>query len=285
MSIFKKLGIVFPKKSKSVKEIPTKYFELYTPFDLNIIPILLPVSFLLFIRKTSYAKFVYIIINYSMEKIFCLGLHKTGTTSLHDIARNLGYHSIHSTNWHLNPAIISRHNFFCDGGSHYNNLNEFNYKKLIQLYPNSKFIINIRNIDDWIISKLKHAGWNARTKPDQSKEERHRVKYHHHCFTLKTLKNINLFIQHYLDWYIKIICFFMDKKEKAIVVDITNSYNIDKLAQLLKQPSISISHKNKTSSHRELSDKVKAYIHHQIHVVNKDKLIYLNKIVSLFDSP
>ena len=53
--------------------------------------------------------------------------------------------------------------FFCDGGCHYNNINEIDHEYLYSKYMNSIFIVNIRDPKSWIISKLKHAGWDEST--------------------------------------------------------------------------------------------------------------------------
>ena len=65
--------------------------------------------------------------------------------------------------WQNNQEKIKLYDIFCDGGSHYNNINEIDYEYLYSKYPNSIFIINIRPVRSWIISKLKHAGWHKNT--------------------------------------------------------------------------------------------------------------------------
>ena len=84
------------------------------------------------------------------SKVFCIGLSRTGTTSLHHILLDLGLKSVH----------------FCDFINHedpdFNRCREFDafgdtpipllYKELDLKYPNSKFIITIRQKEDWLKS-------------------------------------------------------------------------------------------------------------------------------------
>jgi hypothetical protein len=98
------------------------------------------------------------------RKVFCVGLHKQGTCSLDMLARLYGYTSIHSQDWCLNHDQLSYFNFFSDGGSHYDGINEFDYPRLARQFPDSLFILQSRDPLPWIISKLKHAGWDQSTE-------------------------------------------------------------------------------------------------------------------------
>lgn len=56
-----------------------------------------------------------------IKNFFVLVYKKTGTTTLHQIALNSGLKSTHSCDWDTNDTKIGLYDFFCDGGSHYNN--------------------------------------------------------------------------------------------------------------------------------------------------------------------
>lgn len=99
------------------------------------------------------------------EKIFCIGLNKTGTTSIGDALSILGYNRL---GWrpNLSPQLTLRW--------HEKNLeqligitNKFNafedipwcfvYKEMAEIYPNAKFILTIRkDTDTWLKSITKH---------------------------------------------------------------------------------------------------------------------------------
>src|SRR5688572_3840681 len=73
------------------------------------------------------------------NKVFCIGLHKTGTTSLADFFREFGFYPTHSTGWITDSSKLKRFDFFSDGGSHFDNINEFDFERLFHTYKNSKF--------------------------------------------------------------------------------------------------------------------------------------------------
>jgi len=182
----------------------------------------------------------------SSSKIFCIGLHKTGTTSLHKMAEHNGLKSHHSTKWQNDLNKINQYDFLCDGGSHYDHQNEIDFEFLRANFKNSKFIINMRPIKPWIISKLKHAGWTQDTIFEQDK-----TSYLHEEWKLKSKKNIELFIDHYLNRYIKIFTYFLDKTNEAYYADICSN-DIMHLKFLLKDTT-HIFHANKNVENRELS--------------------------------
>jgi len=195
--------------------------------------------------------------------IFCIGLHKTGTSTLHQIAFDNKLKSTHSTDWYNNENKIKLYDFFCDGGSHYNNINEIDYEYLYSKYKNSIFIINIRDPKSWIISKLKHAGWNENTIIIPNSK-----LIIHDKWREKTLINISLFISHYFDRYIKILEFFLNKKDKVCIVNVI-SRKIENLKLLFNNVNQNI-HKNKRGN-KNLSNEIIKFIDNEINIVNKDK--------------
>jgi len=96
------------------------------------------------------------------SKIFCVGQNKTATSSLHLAFIKLGIKSIHDTSrctkliekaraeekkllYYLNEYQAFSDHPFC-----------YYYNILDEQYPNSKFILNIRDPHDWIKSRKKH---------------------------------------------------------------------------------------------------------------------------------
>ena len=97
----------------------------------------------------------------NINKIFEIGLKKTGTTSLKKAFQILnvpskGWDSHHYKRWERNGTeclfnIFNKKQAFSDGPWH-----DCDYRILDQNFPNSKFIILERDNDDWIQSKEKH---------------------------------------------------------------------------------------------------------------------------------
>jgi hypothetical protein len=87
-------------------------------------------------------------------KVFCIGLSKTGTTSLSAALGLLGYSSAHWDN-KVTGAILSERDFFLfDALSDISISYHFEY--LFHAYPNAKFIYTQRPVEEWKQSFLKH---------------------------------------------------------------------------------------------------------------------------------
>ena len=82
----------------------------------------------------------------SHEKIFGIGLSKTGTTSLTTALTILGYRSIHYPPADELDAILRTHDAATDTSV------ACQFESLDERYPNSKFILTWRDPSDWMIS-------------------------------------------------------------------------------------------------------------------------------------
>jgi len=117
----------------------------------------------------------------AFNRIFCIGLNKTGTRSLHEAFKRLGLRSIHhgpepyaSIDEHLLKAqalsaSIDRKRREgrplledVDGYDAYSDIGALlkHFELLDRQYPGSKFIYSHRDEDDWIESRRRHAERN-----------------------------------------------------------------------------------------------------------------------------
>ncbi|OWV39215.1 sulfotransferase family protein [Mameliella alba] len=105
------------------------------------------------------------------QKIFCIGLPKTGTTSLHFAALQLGLRSVH---WPRDTKTVTelRNGVFklslmetCDIVSDIPIPAIF--RELDAVFPGSKFVLTTRDKDGWLRSQGT-AGFNARTAAEDS---------------------------------------------------------------------------------------------------------------------
>lgn len=93
-------------------------------------------------------------------KIFGLGLSRTGTSSLSTALNILGFRSIHGphdektkseiTSGQLNLSLFETHNAITDIPM------ALYFEDLDQLFPNSKFILTVRDMSDWLASMKRH---------------------------------------------------------------------------------------------------------------------------------
>ena len=95
-------------------------------------------------------------------KVFSIGFNKTGSTSLHSIFKDLGYVSYHGTAWRktLRPMIYFFYDSFCDGVPD-------DFRRLDKMFPKSKFILQVRNLDEWLDSRLEH----IRREPNKNRRD------------------------------------------------------------------------------------------------------------------
>jgi hypothetical protein len=92
------------------------------------------------------------------NKIFNIGLPRTGTTSLNQALNALGFKSIHNPKYFRKHAMEGRYHFDNNDWRALTNFGEHFYPQLDQAYPNSKFILTIRDEMDWLKSWERQIG-------------------------------------------------------------------------------------------------------------------------------
>jgi hypothetical protein len=107
------------------------------------------------------------------RKVFGIGLNKTGTSTLHRALELLGYRSLHfggwETNGHILRAIDERKPMLSyldpepDAISDVVFVTYYFYLADAQ-YPEAKFILTLRDIDEWLDSRRRHVERNQRMK-------------------------------------------------------------------------------------------------------------------------
>lgn len=111
-------------------------------------------------------------------KIFCIGLNKTGTSSLHAALDSLGFRSLHGGRPELTRTVeraleegrplvedFPLHDAFSDIWV----LSE-NFDVLDEQYPGSRFILTTRDLDDWLDARRRHV--------ERNRANRERGLYH-----------------------------------------------------------------------------------------------------------
>jgi hypothetical protein len=142
------------------------------------------------------------------NKVYCIGLNKTGTTSLHIAFQKLGLKSFHG------GTFDSRIDAFSDG-RYYKN-----FEKLYYQTPNSLFILNTRDLKDWIVSRIKHCQKGHYT-PGWENDSIH------------SPKRIKEWVNERWQLYEKINEFFKDKQSRLLVFDVCAGDNYQKLCPFL----------------------------------------------------
>ncbi len=181
-------------------------------------------------------------------KVFCIGFHKTGTTSLELALRKLGYRvtgcfgtkdpRIADKVHEMAYAMVEDYDAFED------NPWPILYKELDQRFPGSKFILTRRPAEDWIRSQVKDFGltetpmrrwiYGESAGCPEGNEDTYIARYERHN------KDV--------------LEYFADRPDDLLVFDLPKGDGWDKLCLFLGHdaPDESFPHANKASLSRKL---------------------------------
>jgi hypothetical protein len=165
-------------------------------------------------------------------KLFVIGLSKTGTTSVHLALEQLGLRSFHWGGRNAYHAVLQAQR---DGDRLAAPLNEryeafsdietlsVRFDLLDLQYPGSRFILTVRDVDDWLASWSRHVDRNEQRKRDGAQglsnigddQARRRVQWQRHVDRVQ-------------DW-------FGDRSE-LLVLDVCGGEGWERLAPFLNVP-------------------------------------------------
>lgn len=153
-----------------------------------------------------------------MDKLFGIGLSKTGTKSLGRALKLLGYKVKHYPDPDDILAEAEKYDALCDTPviPH--------YKELAALYPSAKFILTIRDVDDWLASCEHH--WSQFRPHKKGLANRRRV-FGREDFDADTFADI--YRAHFDD----VMTFFEDEPGRLLVLEITGGEGWLKLCEFL----------------------------------------------------
>lgn len=191
------------------------------------------------------------------RKVFIIGFHKTGTSTLGKALQILGYTVCGSLkeayDYDLNKDVKS---YILEKAKPLlNTYDSFQdtpwfliYKELYQLYPDAYFILTKRSEKRWIKSVQKHFG-------DQ------KFKYHDYIYgTNNSIKDESIYLKRYQNHNLEVELFF-EGKSNFLIFDIENS-NWETLVSFLgaRKPLVAFPHANKAGNNLLLKTKVKSLI-------------------------
>jgi len=172
-------------------------------------------------------------------KIFCIGLNKTGTVSLHVAFKILGFKSIHNKYRKKFIGSIMSDNLknkkrILSGIEHYDAYSDWSfpstmylYKVFDKQYPNSKFILNTRNLEDWVSSREKHV---KRTTPNLKKIQKKYPK--NSWFNLDKEK----WKKEWKDLHRDVFSYFKNRPQDLLVINVPAGEGWEKLCPFLGVP-------------------------------------------------
>src|SRR3989338_7337559 len=92
------------------------------------------------------------------NKIFNIGLPKTGTSSLYEALKILGFRTMHNHRDFREASFKGEYKYQNDDWRALCNLSEHYYPQLDKAYPGSKFVLTVREVNAWLKSIEKQFG-------------------------------------------------------------------------------------------------------------------------------
>ena len=185
-------------------------------------------------------------------KVFCIGFHKTGTTSLAVALKMLGYRvtgpngtkdpDIADKVYTMADELVARHDAFQD------NPWPVLYRYLDEKYPGSKFIMTIRSTESWINSQVKDFGL--------TETPMRRWIYGVGC----PEGNEDVYVERYERHNREVLDYFSERPDDLLILDLPKGHGWPELCVFLgvEVPDRPFPHANKAS----LSRKVKNWFAH-----------------------
>jgi len=186
-----------------------------------------------------------------MNKIFCIGLNKTGSMSLYAALKILGFKTAHYTctkgNIHEIMRDNSEHNrMLLSGMEEYDAYSDFFMKRktyhffkiMDEQYPNSKFILNIRDLSSWLRSRKGHVLKKLKLRKYRKQNP------HSTWYNIDQAAWRKEFEEHSED----VLFYFRNRPADLLVINIPASEGWEKLCPFLGVPipNESFPHENKT---------------------------------------
>lgn len=162
-----------------------------------------------------------------MNKIWGVGLSRTGTRSLHEALGLLGFRSVH------NPPPEEMY----DGD--FSSLKRVDaaldipialwFRELDQAFPNSRFILTVREPEEWVESLCRHLNANpAATRPERARRMRVAVYGSVHPARDELLRV-------YHDHHREVTTYFADRPDDFLILNICKGQGWEVLCSFLQK--------------------------------------------------
>ena len=164
-----------------------------------------------------------------MKKIFCIGLQKTGTTSLKKALRTLGY-KVATARVDLVEALKNeRLDELLPIVQEYDALQDtpwyLYYKFFDREFPGSKFIVTQRPLDGWLRSMHNHFNYVRKPQVLAMQQFIYGAK--------KPKDNERIHIEFYGKHYREIKDYFKDRQNDVLYIDISKGFGWDEICPFL----------------------------------------------------
>ena len=181
------------------------------------------------------------------EKIICVGFQKTGTSTLREALKILGYRVKDCTDHALLPILKKDFSKIEKMLENYDAVEDtpwyYIYKELDQIFPNSKFILTLREEESWYKSVSKHIGDLVSANHEWIYGRGKGLPKYHKANTLSVFNTHNN----------EVLEYFKDRPDDLLVLDFTKGDKWDKLCAFLNHsvPEDSFPHYNNSAAKKK----------------------------------
>ena len=184
------------------------------------------------------------------QKVFCIGWHKTGTSTLGLALIKLGYSVLGCRLDMVHPLRRAELDQVLELAGRYDAVQDVPwaclFKELDQRYPSSKFILTSREETSWLESAARHFGSTD-------------IPLHEWIYGEGRLAgNEELYLERFRAHYQEVYRYFRDRPNDLLVLDFQAGDRWDKLCQFLsiKVPDFKFPHENKSPNRRNFKERL-----------------------------
>ena len=171
----------------------------------------------------------------NFNKIFCIGLSRTGTLSLHEALKRLGFTSAHYPRLNDIWDVTEKHDAVSDTPVC------LHYIELDKAYPNSKFILTTRKLYDW----LKSARWFFGKAKLKGKDLSFQQIFIREVLYGAKWFNEAKYKEGFLTYQDKVFQYFKERPDDLLVMNILEGDGYEKLCPFLNLPRLKENFKHK----------------------------------------
>ena len=173
-------------------------------------------------------------------RIFGIGMHKTATTSLHAALQILKYESVHWPSAAWVQSVWDQMHFYGKSRTLETAYAATDlpipllYKQLDKTYPNSKFILTVRDDFNWLRSVSNHFSLHNSFRWEW---DEHPINHEMHQALYGRLDfDASIFLARYRQHNAEVIEYFKDRPEDLLVMDMTKRRGWVDLCKFLDKP-------------------------------------------------
>lgn len=165
-------------------------------------------------------------------KIFCIGLNKTATVSLHRALTILGYDSLHWGGPETRARVVRAMReekpllTYLEDHDAYSDIQVItnNFDSVDEQYPGSKFILTTRRMSDWLDSRKRHV--------EKNQQRRKAGTYHGDFLEV----DLEMWAAEYQAHHGRVRAYFAGRHDDLLELDITAGDGWEPLCSFLDRP-------------------------------------------------